>query len=116
MVAVDQRIELARQMNAFHDQYDLLVTPSLPCPAFKAGDPVADLKSQNRWPDWTPFTYPFNLTGQPACSVPCGFTKTGLPVGLQLVGPQHTDPLVLGVAHAFEKMRPFVIPHQPNPK
>ena len=116
MTAVDQRVKLSQRMNAFHDQYDLLVTPSLPCPAFKAGDPVADLKSQNRWPDWTPFTYPFNLTGQPACSVPCGFTKAGLPVGLQLVGPQHTDPLVLGVAQTFEAMRPFVIPDQPNPK
>ena len=116
MTAVDQRVELAQRMNAFHDQYDLLVTPSLPCPAFKAGDPVADLQAQNRWPDWTPFTYPFNLTGQPACSVPCGFTKAGLPVGLQLVGPQHADPLVLGVAHAFEAMRPFVTPDQPNPK
>jgi aspartyl-tRNA(Asn)/glutamyl-tRNA(Gln) amidotransferase subunit A len=115
MAAVDDRVALGQCMNAFHETYDLLVTPSLPCPAFRAGDPVADLKSQDRWPDWTPFTYPFNLTGQPACSVPCGFTKSGLPIGMQIVGPQFSDPLVLRVASAFEAVRPFTMPDKPNP-
>ena len=57
--------------------------------------------------EWTPFSYPFNLTGQPACSVPCGFTEAGLPVGLQIVGPRYADPLVMRAARAFEQARPF---------
>ncbi len=112
--AMQVRVGLGQHMNAFHDEYDILVTPTLPIAAFKAGDAVADLKEQNRWPDWTPFTYPFNLTGQPACSVPCGFTKAGLPVGLQIVGPQHADPLVFRVAGAFETAQPFALPEEPN--
>ncbi len=116
LTAVDDRVELGRTMNALHETYDLLVTPTLPVPAFRAGDPVADPKSQDRWPDWTPYTYPFNLTGQPACSVPCGFTKSGLPIGMQIVGPQFSDPLVLRVASAFETARPFTMPDKPNPK
>lgn len=54
------------------------------------------------WIGWTPFTYPFNLTGQPAISIPCGHTGAGLPVGLQLVGPWGEDELVLAVARRFE--------------
>ena len=57
------------------------------------------------WANWTPFTYPFNLTGQPAASIPCGFTKAGLPVGLQIIGPRFADALVLRAARAFETVR-----------
>jgi aspartyl-tRNA(Asn)/glutamyl-tRNA(Gln) amidotransferase subunit A len=53
--------------------------------------------------EWTPFTYPFNLTQQPALSVPCGFTADGLPVGLQLVAPQFREDLCLRAAHAFQQ-------------
>lgn len=111
--AVDERSALGLTMNKFHDTYDLLLTPTLPIPAFEAGAEVADPSSQSRWPDWTPFSYPFNLTGQPACSVPCGFTKAGLPAGLQIVGPMHADPLVMRAAAAFEAARPFVMPKNP---
>ena len=52
---------------------------------------------------WTPFTYPFNMTGSPAVSVPCGFDAKGLPVGLQLVGPRFADDLVLAVAAAYQQ-------------
>jgi aspartyl-tRNA(Asn)/glutamyl-tRNA(Gln) amidotransferase subunit A len=52
---------------------------------------------------WTPFSYPFNLTQQPALSVPCGFTRDGLPVGLQLVAPQYHENLALRAAHAFQQ-------------
>jgi aspartyl-tRNA(Asn)/glutamyl-tRNA(Gln) amidotransferase subunit A len=51
---------------------------------------------------WTPFTYPFNLTQQPAISVPCGSTAAGLPIGLQIVGPRHADALVLAAAKAYQ--------------
>ena len=49
----------------------------------------------SRWTDWTPFTYPFNLTRQPAATVPCGLTSAGLAAGLQIVGPSHGDVAVL---------------------
>jgi len=57
--------------------------------------------------DRLPFTYPFNLTGQPAASVPCGFTAEGLPVALQIVGRWHADALVLRAAAAFEAIQPW---------
>jgi len=57
--------------------------------------------------DRLPFTFPFNLTGQPAASVPCGFTSDGLPVGLQIVGRWHADALVLRAAAGFEAIQPW---------
>ena len=59
---------------------------------------------------WTPFSYPFNLTQQPACTVPCGLTSAGLPIGVQFVGPMFADSLVLRVARAFETTRPPMRP------
>jgi aspartyl-tRNA(Asn)/glutamyl-tRNA(Gln) amidotransferase subunit A len=59
---------------------------------------------------WTPFSYPFNLTQQPACTIPCGLTKSGLPIGLQLVGPMFGDALVLRAARAYESVRPIPRP------
>ena len=59
-----------------------------------------------RWLRWTPFSYPFTMTGQPALTAPCGFTPDGLPVGLQIVGPLHREDLVLKAARAFEAARP----------
>jgi aspartyl-tRNA(Asn)/glutamyl-tRNA(Gln) amidotransferase subunit A len=56
---------------------------------------------------WTPFTYPFNLTQQPAASVPCGFTSGGLPIGLQLVGAKYADDVVLRAAHAYQVAHPL---------
>jgi len=57
--------------------------------------------------EWSPFTAPFNFTRQPACSVPAGFSRSGLPVGLQIVGPMHSDLLVLQAARAFEREQPW---------
>ena len=107
MLATQARTALGQVMNHFHDQYDLLVTPTLAVPAFDAGqlDPAGD-NDPLRWLRWTPFSYPFNMTGQPAATVPCGFTRDGLPVGLQIVGPMHRDDLVLKAARAFEAARP----------
>jgi aspartyl-tRNA(Asn)/glutamyl-tRNA(Gln) amidotransferase subunit A len=99
-----QRGALGTHMNLFHRDYDLLVTPALAVPAFDVGQ---ESPVKGRWTDWTPFSYPFNLTGQPACSIPCGFTKAGLPVGLQIVGPRFADALVLRAARAFETARPI---------
>ncbi len=111
--ATDDRVKLGYTMNAFHTDFDLLLTPALAIPAFEAGLEVPDPAPGKRWTEWTPFTYPFNLTGQPAAVVPCGFTKGGLPVGLQIVGPRYADPLVMRVAAAFEKACPFEMPKAP---
>jgi aspartyl-tRNA(Asn)/glutamyl-tRNA(Gln) amidotransferase subunit A len=94
---------LGTQMKLFMEKFDLLVTPSLPVAAFGVGklSPIDD-DGTGKWVNWTPFTYPFNLTQQPACSVPCGFTRAGLPVGLQIVGRMFDDATVLRAAWAFE--------------
>ena len=104
--AAQQRAALGARMNLFHETYDLLLTPSLPLAAFDAGREVADVMKEKRWTEWTPFTYPFNLTQQPAASIPCGLTSDGLPVGLQIVGPRHADARVLRAARAFETLQP----------
>ncbi|HTQ77622.1 MAG TPA: amidase [Burkholderiales bacterium] len=110
MDAIQQRGALGLRMNAFHEKYDLLLTPTLPLPAFAAGREVSNLLKEKRWTDWTPFTYPFNLTQQPAATVPCGLTKKGLPVGLHIVGPRYADALVLRAARAFESAHPIAMP------
>lgn len=101
LAAVDVRMDLGRRMGRFHDTYDLLVTPTLPITAFEAGAEVPKGSGHRRWTGWTPFTYPFNMTQQPAASVPVGFDGDGLPVGLQLVAARHRDDLVLRAAHAL---------------
>jgi aspartyl-tRNA(Asn)/glutamyl-tRNA(Gln) amidotransferase subunit A len=100
-----QRGVLGSQMRQFMQRFDLLVTPSVAVPAFEARpaghtpmDPVAML-------GWTPFSYPFNLTQQPASTVPCGLTADGLPIGLQFVGPMFGDALVLRASRAYEAAR-----------
>jgi aspartyl-tRNA(Asn)/glutamyl-tRNA(Gln) amidotransferase subunit A len=106
--ATVQRTDLGILMRKFHETFDLLLTPALSVTAFKAGNMVPDSSTVDAedWVDWTPFTYPFNLTQQPACSVPCGLSTDGLPIGLQIVGPMHKDHLVLEAAAAFEAISP----------
>ncbi len=89
-------------MGIFHQKYNVLITPTMPIPAFEAGHDVPSGSSLTSWPQWTPFTYPFNLTQQPAISIPVGTTSAGLPVGLQIVGPRHSDDLLLAVARFAE--------------
>jgi aspartyl-tRNA(Asn)/glutamyl-tRNA(Gln) amidotransferase subunit A len=100
--AMAMRNELGVRMGALHERYDLLLTPTLPLPAFAAGVEVPPGWPRERWTSWTPFTYPFNITQQPAASVPCGLVD-GLPVGLQIVGPRHADERVLALGNAFQQ-------------
>jgi aspartyl-tRNA(Asn)/glutamyl-tRNA(Gln) amidotransferase subunit A len=100
--ATQVRMDLGVRMGQFHQTYDLLVTPTLPRPAFEAGIEVPAGSGMRRWTEWTPFSYPFNLTQQPAASVPCGRTASGLPIGMHIVGPRHSDALVLRAARAYE--------------
>ena len=105
-----RRGELGSHMRQFMQRFDLLVTPSVAIPAFEAraaGHSPMDPKTML---GWTPFSYPFNLTQQPACSIPCGLTKAGLPIGLQIVGPMFGDALVLRAARAYESRRPIPRP------
>ena len=104
LAATATRAVLGKTMGEFHERYDLLLTPTIPIPAFDAG---IESPTGGRWTEWTPFTYPFNMTQQPAASVPCGFTSAGLPVGLQVVGPRHADARVLAACAAFERARPW---------
>ncbi|MFD3929194.1 amidase [Streptomyces sp. NPDC058614] len=101
LAAVDVRMELGRRMGLFHESYDILVTPTLPLTAFEAGAEVPKNSGHRRWTGWTPFTYPFNLTQQPAATVPVGLDPDGLPIGLQIVAARHRDDLVLRTAHAL---------------
>lgn len=100
--AMNARGRLGVAMKRFHETYDLLLTPTLAVLPFEAGRLAPADMGDAYWTEWTPFSYPFNLTQQPAISVPCGFSKSGLPIGLQLVGPMHRDDLVLRAAAAYE--------------
>ncbi len=104
------RNDLIQTMVAFHRRYDLLLTPTVAVPALPVGYDLSDPHNQEHWIDWTPFSYPFNMSRQPAASVPCGLTKAGLPIGLHLVGRWHDDATVLRAARAFEAARPFSRP------
>ena len=101
------RSMLSLEMAKFHRRFDLLLTPSVAVPALPAGALLSDPATQREWIEWAPFSYPFNLTRQPAASVPCGLTRAGLPIGLQIVGRRHDDALVLRAARAFERAYPF---------
>ncbi len=107
MDATRAREALGLHMNRFHESFDLLVTPTVPILPFSVGQDVPDPDTQKFWTEWVPFSYPFNLTCQPAASLPCGLTAEGLPVGLQVIGPLYGDSLVLKACHAFELARPF---------
>ncbi len=107
-VAAARRFDLGMHMRLFHQNYDLLLTPALAVAAFDVGRlHPADRRRVGYWLEWTPFSYPFNLTQQPACSIPCGFTPEGLPVGLQIVADNFREDLVLRAAAAYQAARPI---------
>ncbi len=99
----------------FMKDYDLFLTPTLPVTAFFAGDdhPGQICGHPTTYLGWTKFTYPFNITGQPAATESCGFARNGLPVGLQIVGRWRDDVTVLRAAAAFEDLVPWSV-HRPS--
>ncbi|MGY2052147.1 amidase [Methylobacterium sp. JK268] len=110
LAALNARAAIFTAMARFHARYDLLLTPAVAVPALPVGHLTPpDGSYGDDWLTWTPFSYPFNLTGQPAASVPCGLTAAGLPVGLQIVGPMRSDARVLAAARAFEAARPWPV-------
>lgn len=104
LAALAHRAELGIHMGEFHTRYDVLLTPAVGIQPFEVGHDVPPGRGMVDWPEWAGFSFPFNLTQQPAISLPCGFTSSGLPVGLQIVGPRHADHLVLAVAALFENV------------
>jgi aspartyl-tRNA(Asn)/glutamyl-tRNA(Gln) amidotransferase subunit A len=107
--ALSRRNSYVLAMREFFLHYDYLLTPTLPCTAFKAGDdhPGEINGVKTNYLGWTAFTYPFNLSGYPAATVPCGFASDGLPVGLQIVGRWRDDVSVLRASAAFEALAPW---------
>jgi aspartyl-tRNA(Asn)/glutamyl-tRNA(Gln) amidotransferase subunit A len=109
VVAVMERDAVWERVQDFFTRYDLLLTPTMPTTAFAAGVPIPRLVAGRATSGfgYTPFTFPFNLTGQPAITVPCGMAADGLPVGLQIIGRRYADGTVLRAAAAFESVRPW---------
>ncbi|EIG61332.1 amidase [Bradyrhizobium sp. WSM1253] len=99
--------ELTAKMAAFHQEFDLLVTPTMPIAPFPVGRDEPD------HPNWTPFTGPFNITKQPAASLPSGLDSNGLPVGLQLVAARYNDMTVLSAAQVLESAFGRLVPPRP---
>jgi aspartyl-tRNA(Asn)/glutamyl-tRNA(Gln) amidotransferase subunit A len=109
VTAIHQRQTLGVIMNNFMAKYDLLLTPTMPVTAFAVNEPAA-------WGGdgvdigWTPFTLIFNLTRQPAATIPCGLDREGMPIGLQIVSAHARDALILRAAAAYERVRPIPAP------
>ena len=109
VTAIHQRQALSVIFNQFMAKYDLLLTPTMPMTAFAVNENGA-------WGGdgvdigWTPFTLTFNLTRQPAATIPCGLDRDGLPIGLQIVSAHARDALVLRAAAAYERVRPIPAP------
>ncbi len=99
------RDRLGSRLNKFHEHWDLLVTPAMTRTAPLADTPYHS-HELHRWRDVTPFSLPFNLTGQPAASVFCGIADDGLPVGLQIVAAKFREDLVLAASRVCEKQYP----------
>ena len=111
--AYDFQVRISREARLFHQQFDLLVTPTVSVPAFPVGRNVPEGYDQDDILSWWPFTYPFNLSGQPALTVCCGYTRAGLPVGLQFVSEIYREELVLRAGAAFEANRTFSVRRAP---
>ena len=107
------RGELAVRMQAFHRGWDLLLTPGTAVQPFDVGQVMPPLPpgvvplNGSDWTWWTPFSFPFNLTQQPALVMGCGFSAAGLPLSLQLVAPNHREDLCLRAARAYEQVTPW---------
>ncbi|MBI4594583.1 MAG: amidase [Candidatus Rokubacteria bacterium] len=116
LLAREQVARFWNEVQAFLARFDLLLTPTVAVPPFPAGEsPPREIGAERvSVLGWMPFTYPFNLTGQPAASVPAGFTDDGRPVGLQIVGRRHADRVVLAASAAYEAARPWA-DRRPSP-
>lgn len=113
---VFDRYAFRDQMRRFFEPIDLLITPCVPVPAFAAGADRPPTHPHRSIVSWVYYTYPFNLTGQPAASIPVGFTAEGLPVGLQLVAKSHDETTIFTAAAALEEALPWAVTRPPEPR
>jgi aspartyl-tRNA(Asn)/glutamyl-tRNA(Gln) amidotransferase subunit A len=110
LAAEAERIEFSSRLSRLLAQYDLLLLPTLPLAGFPTGLDSPLLPDGTPRYDWSPFTYPFNMSGQPAASLPIGLTSDRRPIGLQLVAARGRDEAVLGAAAALEEALPMPLP------
>jgi amidase len=114
IMKVTQMHNMSREIVQELAPYDAVISPVTSRPAVKLGTlPSHPSKYLSELPEWIPFTFPFNATGQPACSVPTGFSKSGLPLAMQIVGRQADEVTIIGLAAQFEKARPWKDRHPP---
>ena len=111
---VFRRYELRDKVRLFFEQFDLLLTPTLPSAAFDVGLNTPPILPDRNIVSWVYYTYPFNLTGQPAASIPAGFTRAGLPVGLQMVAKINRETDIFRAAAAFETAKPWAAAKPPG--
>ncbi|MCC5881531.1 MAG: amidase [Halomonas sp.] len=109
--ALKDRARLTERLEHFNQRYHLVMTPSVAVRPFPLNNDVPPGSGMRDWEEWAPFSYPFNLSQQPAASIPCGFTPDGLPVGFQLAGGKHDDVRVLRVSQAYLEAYPPTFPH-----
>ena len=112
--AFDARLRLGQHMARFHEDYDLLLTPTLTLEPFAVNHQVPPNSDMQDWEEWACFSYPFNLTAQPAASVPCGFTDNGLPVSFQLAAERFQDVRIMKACQAYMDAYPARFPDAPN--
>jgi len=105
--AVQMRYVFREKVRRFFGEYDLLLSPTLPVAGVDVGVSIPPRFADRNLVTWVSYTYPFNLTGQPAASIPAGFTRGGLPVGLQLVARAYREEDLFAAAAAFEMARPW---------
>ena len=100
---------LGRHMEEFFDNFDLLLSPTMAVPAFPIDDRPKLIGGRTVDPFWgfVPFTYPINMSGQTAASIPCGYSSNGMPIGLHIIGPRGSESRVLQAAAAFERAMPW---------
>lgn len=101
-----KRAEFGAAMDGLLTKYDFLVSPGTAITAFAVGQEVPKVSGLSQWSEWAGFNFPINLSQQPACVVPCGATRDGLPVSLQFVGARGADARVLSAAQDFERLFP----------
>jgi aspartyl-tRNA(Asn)/glutamyl-tRNA(Gln) amidotransferase subunit A len=110
VTAMHRRSDLRARFLALFGRVDALLTPTCAVTAFDAGTigvGEIDGRAVDRHLGWSPFTWPINLAGLPAASVPCGFDSNGLPIGLQVIAPWLEEALIFRLAGAFEQAHPW---------
>ena len=104
---VFERYAFREQVESVFDQYDVILTPTVPTPSFPVSLPTPPTHAHRNIVSWVYYTYPFNLTGNPAASVPVGFNDQGLPMGMQMVTGTKQEILLLQLSRQLEQINPW---------